>query len=341
MASLPNSSTTSLPISSISSIPNPCNNNNTPNPIPFPVDAIVIQPGALSFPSSLHDVATIKPSFVNIAAVKPTKPILEEFKPDIRALFKDGMPVIYFSSLDLSKAAGAFNTTLVMSFPSVKPKFRVSEIEVTRALSRESRQIKGLFYKLARWTVDFNPKKDSIFSPIWIGLVLHLQNNEIVKELAGLVGKYLITNTTTLSLSRPNMVQVCVEANLMKKLPTKMGLAFNKSFIMEQTVLYERLLRFCTHCVLQGHNKASCTKLHPILITDKREEIKHGKVSTMGTSGQSHNNISLPQMIKNLEPVKRTTKTELHTVGLKIAMARQTTLMTMGQIAAPTAVANS
>ncbi|KAF6158869.1 hypothetical protein GIB67_012512, partial [Kingdonia uniflora] len=127
--------------------------------------------------------------------------------------------------------------------------------------------IKGFFYKLAQWTIDFDPKKNSPFAPIWIqfpGLMLHLQNNGIVKELASLVGKYLIIDTTTLSLSRHSMARVCVEVNLMKELPTKVGLAFNKSFIMEQIVLYERHPRFCTHYVLQGNNKASCTKLHPI-----------------------------------------------------------------------------
>ncbi|KAF6165533.1 hypothetical protein GIB67_015856 [Kingdonia uniflora] len=151
--------------------------------------------------------------------------------------------------------------------------------------------------------------------------MLHLQNNGIVKELAGLVGKYLITDTTTLSLSRPSTVRVCVEVNLMKELPTKVGLGFNKLLIMEQTILYKRLPRFCTHCVLQGHNKASCTKLHPILETYKREEIKHGKVSTMGTLGQAHSHIFLPQTIENLEP----------------AMARQKTTTIMGQRATPPA----
>ncbi|KAF6140882.1 hypothetical protein GIB67_042295 [Kingdonia uniflora] len=217
----------------------------------------------------------------------------------------------------------------------------VSEKDVTRALSRESRQIRGFFYKIAQWTVNFDPKKNSPFAPVWIqfpGLMLHLQNNGIVKELAGLVGKYLITDTTTLSLSRPSTVRVCVKVNLMKELPTKVGLAFTKSFIMEQSVLYERLLRFCTHCVLQGHNKASCTKLHPILIPDKREAIKHGKITTMGFLGQSHNNISIPQTIEILKPVA--TETKLHTVGLKTAMERQQASTTMGQlmgqIAAPT-----
>ncbi|KAF6175723.1 hypothetical protein GIB67_022725 [Kingdonia uniflora] len=98
---------------------------------------------------------------------------------------------------------------------------------------------------------------------------------------------------------------------------------------MEQSILFVRLSRFCTDCVLQGHNKASCTKLHPILVPDKREVIKHGKVTIMGSSGQSYNIISLPQTIKILEPVE--TKTKRYTVGLKTAML-------MGQIAALTEV---
>ncbi|KAF6170037.1 hypothetical protein GIB67_042842 [Kingdonia uniflora] len=114
-----------------------------------------------------------------------------------------------------------------------------------------------------------------------IRLKLHLQNNGIVKELAGLIGKYLITDTTTLSLNRPSTARVCVEVNLTKDLPMKVGLALTKSFILEQTVLYKRLPKFCTHCCLQGHNKTNCTKLNPIVLQDKREETKQ-RTTTMG-----------------------------------------------------------
>ncbi|KAF6163408.1 hypothetical protein GIB67_029257 [Kingdonia uniflora] len=112
--------------------------------------------------------------------------------------FKDGMPVISFSPSDLNKAAAAFNTTLVMSFPYVKPNLEVivcnitshwglltepkvamldfkhimvmlvSEKDAIRALSIDSGKIKGFFYKLAWWTVNFDPKKDSPFTPVWI-----------------------------------------------------------------------------------------------------------------------------------------------------------------------------
>ncbi|KAF6167563.1 hypothetical protein GIB67_031764 [Kingdonia uniflora] len=172
-----------------------------------------------------------------------------------------------------------------------------SEKDTTRALSRESRQIKGFFYKLARQFADFDPKKDSPFAPVWIqfpGLMLHLQNNGILKELAGLVGRYLITDSTTLSLSSPNTVRVCVEVNLMKELPTKVGLAFSKSSIVEQSVFYEKLPLYCGHCMLQGHTRVSCTKLQPIVISDKRVA-RHGKASTMGLPVDTNSKLTRPR----------------------------------------------
>ncbi|KAF6157059.1 hypothetical protein GIB67_041520 [Kingdonia uniflora] len=205
------------------------------------------------------------PSFVSIAS-KKVKPALEEFKPETRILSKDGMPVISFSPSNLNKAAAAFNTTLIMSFLAGKPQFdditriiesnwgllkvpkvvvldfkhimvrMTSEKDVTRVLSRESRQIKGFFLRLARWTIDFDPNKDSPFAPLWVqflGLKLYLQNNGIVKEMTGLIGKYLITDTPMLSLSRPSTARVCVKVNLTKDLPTKAGLALTKSSIVE------------------------------------------------------------------------------------------------------------
>ncbi|KAF6151043.1 hypothetical protein GIB67_010621 [Kingdonia uniflora] len=195
-----------------------------------------------------------KPSFASIAAVTAVRPILEEFKPDTRVTVKDGIPVISFSPSDLSKAASAFNTTLIMSFPTGKPNLDVIESTIK-----------------SNWGLMAKPK-----------------------VLAGLVGKYLITDSTTLSLSRPSTVRVCVEVNLMKELSSKVGLTLSKSFTVEQEVLYERLPQYYGHCMLQGHTKASCTKLQPIIILDKREEIRLGKASMMGTSAGANNKFTQP-----------------------------------------------
>ncbi|KAF6173167.1 hypothetical protein GIB67_028465 [Kingdonia uniflora] len=256
---------------------------------------------------------TTKPSFASVAS-KAVRSALDEFEPDTRISSKDGMPVISFSPSDLDKIASAFNTTIIMSFPAEKPQFDVieksiesnwgllvvpkvavldfkyimvlmtSEQDVTKALSRESRKIKGFFFKLARRTIDFDPKRDSPFAPVWVqfpGLKLHLQNNEIIKEMAGLIDKYFITDTTTLSLSRPSTARVCIEVNLTKDLPTKVGIELTKFSIMEQAVICERLPMNCMQCCLQGHNKANCTKLKPIVLQDKGDELRKRK-ATMG-----------------------------------------------------------
>ncbi|KAF6139210.1 hypothetical protein GIB67_040357 [Kingdonia uniflora] len=172
-----------------------------------------------------------------------------------------------------------------------------SEKDVTRAFFRELIQSKGFFFKLARWAIDFDRKKDSPFAPVWVqfpGLKLHLQNNGIVKELAGLIGKYFITDIIILSLSRPSTVRACVKVNLTKELPTKVGLALTKSFILEQSVIYERLPMLCLHCCLQGHNKLNCMKTNPIVLTDKRDEFQKGKTSMGRSVLVKGGNINIP-----------------------------------------------
>ncbi|KAF6142016.1 hypothetical protein GIB67_037984, partial [Kingdonia uniflora] len=56
------------------------------------------------------------------------------------------------------------------------------------------------------------------------------------------------------------------------------GLALTKSFIVEQSVIYEKHPMYCSHCCLQGHNKSNCNKSNPKVLVDKRYEARKGKV---------------------------------------------------------------
>ncbi|KAF6164988.1 hypothetical protein GIB67_005357 [Kingdonia uniflora] len=106
-----------------------------------------------------------------------------------------------------------------------------SEKDVTKALIRESRQIKGFFFKLFRWSIHFDPLKESPITPVWIqflGLKLCFQNNGILKQLAGLMGKYLDTDSATLNLSRPSTARVCIEVDLSTDLLQKLYLSNKK-----------------------------------------------------------------------------------------------------------------
>ncbi|KAL5701323.1 hypothetical protein ACHQM5_026670 [Ranunculus cassubicifolius] len=113
----------------------------------------------------------------------------------------DGIPSVTFDHHDLAKAAGAFRLALVMKFahaqrPSIDDirseicskwglkagvfcslldarhiLIRFSQDEdLVRALSRESTRIKGSFYKIFRWTPDFNPAHDASIASVWVQL---------------------------------------------------------------------------------------------------------------------------------------------------------------------------
>ncbi|KAF6171350.1 hypothetical protein GIB67_036542, partial [Kingdonia uniflora] len=225
-----------------------------------------------------------------------------------------------------------------------------SEQDVTKALSRESRQIKGFFFKLARWTIDFDPKRDSPFAPVWVqfpGLKLYLQNNGIIKEMAGLIGKYLITDARTLSLSRPSTARVCVEATTKQTAPSSSRL-FYKTRVMnfERTkqpwegqrrlkmllsnkakLLGTRASQQHTMATVTNNNTHGIKKLH-LLDTSTNNKIMHSPkvINTADAAATNSENVDVEILVTDNE-LATTYDTELELTVADSASAKHKNVM--------------
>jgi hypothetical protein len=80
-----------------------------------------------------------------------------------------------------------------------------------------------------RWSLEFDLGKELVCTPVWInlpGLCVHLQNPSILKVIGGLLGKYLCMNQMSRDFSRPSVMFIYVELNLLKTLREEIKLCW-------------------------------------------------------------------------------------------------------------------
>ncbi|CAH9089256.1 unnamed protein product [Cuscuta europaea] len=102
--------------------------------------------------------------------------------------------------------------------------------------------------KISRWTPDFHPDVESPIVPVWISfdsLPLHLHDKSPLFSIAGMIGKLLKVDATTLNHTRPSTGKVCVELDLLHEIPSKV-LILNGSKEIIQPVFYDDLPSYCT-----------------------------------------------------------------------------------------------
>lgn len=77
-----------------------------------------------------------------------------------------------------------------------------------------------------RWNHDFKLDFESSVVPIWISLpdiLLFLFNKVGLFSIDSLVGKPLTLDSATADISRPSVAGLCVEVDLLKILPQRVG----------------------------------------------------------------------------------------------------------------------
>lgn len=70
-------------------------------------------------------------------------------------------------------------------------------------------------------------------------------------------------------MARPSMARVCVEIDLLKPRPNRIWLGMGAGGKW-QKIIYERVPKFCSHCMLRGHDNESCR--HLLQPMEKREK---------------------------------------------------------------------
>lgn len=222
--------------------------------------------------------------------------------PDVQLEEKPSQPqtdideiTVAFSNSEMASIEARYQFTFIMKFPKGCPKlFRVKENiskwglgqphsvvpmdprhvvlhlasaeDFGRVWTRGPRVIDSAFFKLLKWSSDFNTKEESAMTAVWVGFPNpHLLSfiPGALKRMANSFGKFLTMAEETRSFSRATVAKACVEVDLSKPLPSRLKIAIGDRGVYSQTIQYISNTKYCCHCKLEGHNIRDCFRVHP------------------------------------------------------------------------------
>ncbi|XP_077245294.1 uncharacterized protein LOC143885154 [Tasmannia lanceolata] len=200
-------------------------------------------------------------------------------------------PAIYFEESVISAGAEKFKYCLVGKFPRSCPSLactrdwarqvwklrgdctvtlldahhvfiRLDNIsDMIRIWVRNRWWIDGHLMKVFKWTPKFQPTEaEPSSAAVWISLpslpIVFFQE-DLLFAIASLVGKALSIDNPTRNLTQTNVARICVEVNLLMKLPRRVWIGVGKGGFW-QDIRYRKLPSYCSNCRHQGHSTRIC-----------------------------------------------------------------------------------
>ncbi|KAL3628287.1 hypothetical protein CASFOL_027333 [Castilleja foliolosa] len=156
--------------------------------------------------------------------------------------------------------------------------------DMVRAQSRVSHRINSSLYRIFRWTIDFDFKRDSSVIPIWINLPkfpVALMNPAIMERVGNLIVKFISIDERTRNLTNTLGARMCVEVDVSKDLLAEIFIGPSSNNGYYQAIEYEGNNAYCTHCGLLGHIKGICRKLRVQAQEKNTEPINNKKVQIL------------------------------------------------------------
>ncbi|KAI0494656.1 hypothetical protein KFK09_024798 [Dendrobium nobile] len=220
--------------------------------------------------------------------------------PELTFSSHRGLPALLIAEDEVRSLAKPFEFSLVGRFPGRRPSvdairkfcfnlklignFSVTvlnnrnvliklenDFDYCRIFSHRSYFVQNCFMKVVKWTHHLDVEVDSPIVPIWISFPLlrpHFFSPRILFGLGSLFGRPLKSDLATASGSRPSMARILVELDVTKKHAEKVWVGSVESGYV-QTVIFDEIPSFCTHCLSLGHSKEACSILHPNRIVSK------------------------------------------------------------------------
>ncbi|KAK4380762.1 hypothetical protein RND71_002624 [Anisodus tanguticus] len=127
-----------------------------------------------------------------------------------------------------------------------------------------------------KWDIWFTPEEETSMVVIWLSfpnLPPNFYVSSILFSIASVVGKPIAIDADTLKKIRPSCARVKVEADLLKEHPQKYKIKIMNGEEMETVsykIHYDFLPKYCSTCMLQGHDLQGCWKEHPKLQPEKK-----------------------------------------------------------------------
>lgn len=191
-------------------------------------------------------------------------------------------------------------TRLVFSKLDLKGNFSVSHLDHKHLLIRLEHEgdftrlwLKELLYvdsfpmRIFKWSASFRADVESSVVPVWISLPnlpLFMLNKQCLFSIGNLVGQPLTLDLATAELKRPSLAKICVQVDLLKKLPHRVHLDCGEELPpFWQEIVYEKLPKYCAHCMRLGHNVRDCKFANP----SSEVHAQHETFPTKSAAGKS------------------------------------------------------
>ncbi|CAH9087677.1 unnamed protein product, partial [Cuscuta europaea] len=138
----------------------------------------------------------------------------------------------------------------------------------------------GMQLLLKSLSEDFSFDDDEFLKvPIWVkfpNLHMKLWNEEVMSEVASMVGVPLSTDKVTQNRSNHHFARVLIEVDVSKPPRLSFPIRLPSRKVVNQMVVYETFPNFCFHCKMYGHHPFICKKLaskeRDLAIVDKKED---------------------------------------------------------------------
>lgn len=137
--------------------------------------------------------------------------------------------------------------------------------DMVMALSRDQTSIGDDTFKVFRWAHCMNGDFDAAITPVWIALP-QLQDRcwfpKFFVEAGNSIGTFLRVDHPTAAMARPSVARMCVEIDLSKELPKRIGVKV-KGVMEWQKIVYQNMPSYCSNCRMQGHSTIKCRRFRP------------------------------------------------------------------------------
>lgn len=134
-------------------------------------------------------------------------------------------------------------------------------------LVEETLYVDSFLMHFFHWTPSFRSEMESSIVPIlasFPNLPLFFFNKLCLFSTGRMIGIPLTIDMPTVELSRPSVAKICMQLDLLKKLPSRVWLECGNSLHgFWQPFEYERVPKYCKHCFRLGHDVHSRKITHP------------------------------------------------------------------------------
>ncbi|KAK4337527.1 hypothetical protein RND71_042014 [Anisodus tanguticus] len=205
----------------------------------------------------------------------------QDLKYAVVGKFSHGMPSIAFLRTAIPKQCSLKAEVNIGLLHNRHVLIRCSiEEDYVNLMSRPNFWIKenskSFLMRTFKWDIWFTPEEETSMAVIWLSfpnLPPNFYVPSILFSIASAVGKPIAIDAATLNKTRPSCARVKVEADLLQEHPQKYNIQIMNGEEMETIsykIRYDFLPKYCSTCMLQGHDLQGCWKEHPELQPERR-----------------------------------------------------------------------